>query len=300
MLKISKENNDRSKSKAALLSIISNTFLVLLKLLAGIATGSVAIISEALHSGLDLVASLITYVAIKISNKPADHEHPFGHGKAENLAALFEALLIVGAGLAIVWQSILSIINPEPLPGLGWGVLVMFISSTVNFFISNYLFKVGKKTCSSALLADGWHLRTDVYTSLGVCLGLGIITVGNFIWPDVALDIIDPICALAVAILILKTGFLLTWESIAHLIDRSLSEEDLQIIEDLINQFVPEIKGFSALQTRQAGPYRFITVNLDVDGTLSVEKAHELGHKVSEAVCAEFPETYFTFHLEPK
>lgn len=288
------------KTSAALVSILSNICLTLMKLLAGLITGSVAIISEAVHSGMDLVAALMAYVSVKVAEQPPDRDHPFGHGKAENLAALFEGLLIVIAGLLIIYKAAAGLIKPEPLPEIGLGALVMMLSALVNILVSRFLFRVGRRTESAALLADAWHLRTDVYTSFGVFAALGGIMLGERLAPGIDLDFLDPLCALIVALMILKAGGQLTWEAIDNLLDRRLSQEEINLIQCHIQAKAPGIKGFGEIMTRRSGSCRMIYMELKVDRSLSVEDAHQLGEELSDKIRKHFPNSQITFHLEPE
>jgi len=290
----------REKSGAALVSIISNSGLVLLKLLAGLWTGSVAILSEAIHSGMDLLAAIMAYVSVRVADKPADSHHPYGHGKAEHLAALFEGALIIVAGAAVIWQSARGFIDPRPLPELGLGVLVMLISAAVNILVSRFLFKVGQRTESAALVADAWHLRTDVYTSLGVFAALGGIMLGQRLNPDLNLAFLDPLCAVIVALMILKAGIKLTWEAVGQLLDHSLTPEELKLVKSHIQLYAPGIKGYGAIKTRRSGSCRVVFMELIVDGSMNVEQAHALGELVAESIREHFPDSQITFHLEPK
>ena len=287
------------KSGAAMISIISNTSLVLLKLAAGFVTGSVAILSEAVHSGMDLAASLMAYVSVKVAERPADQGHPFGHGKAENLAALFEGLLILAAGGLVAWKAAGGLMTPEPLPDLGLGAAVMLISAVVNIMVSRHLFKVGQRTESAALVADAWHLRTDVYTSLGVFAALGGIMLGAHFSPNLDLHILDPLCALLVALMILKAGVKLSWEAVGQLLDCSLTVDELGLILSHIQARSPEIKGYSVM-SRRSGSCRYIYMILHVDGAMPVEEGHKLGEEVVEGIREHFPDSQITFHLEPK
>ncbi|MDR3204089.1 MAG: cation diffusion facilitator family transporter [Deltaproteobacteria bacterium] len=287
------------KRACARLSIISNSALIVLKLAAGFFTGSVAIVGEAVHSFLDLLASLLAWGAVRVSDAPADYDHPFGHGKTENLAALFESMLIIVGGLYISYHSVLGLIEGRVLLSLKSGILVMLVSSLVNFFISEKLFKIGRATNSPALEADGWHLRTDVYTSCGILGALVVIETGHFLNPMINLSFIDSFCALGVSILILRAGWSLGWRAVGALVDHSLSPLEIKLIEDHIQAMTPMVIGFRRLRTRRSGPFRIILVDLLVDGRLSVSQAHELGVKVVSGVIEHFPEAKVTFHLEP-
>jgi cation diffusion facilitator family transporter len=294
-----RDHDVTKKSKYALISIISNTSLIILKLIAGVLTGSIAIISEAVHSFLDLLAAFMTWVAVRFSEHPPDLDHPFGHGKAENLASLFEAILIIVGGLYIVKEAIEGLMGHHELPSLTAGILVMFFSSAVNYMVSRFLFKKGKATNSPALVADAWHLRTDVYTSLGIMVALLVIQLGKLINPDWNLDFIDSVAALVVSFFIIKTGWSLSWEAINNLLDHSLDQEEVRCIEDQIAQFAPKILGYRQLRTRRSGPFHIIVVDLFVDGRLSVYEAHTLGDEVSYKIESIYPQANITFHLEP-
>src|SRR4030066_476019 len=194
-------DTQRKKARASSLSVISNTVLVVFKAIVGILIGSVSVLSEAIHSGMDLIAALIAFFAVKISGKEADEDHTFGHTKVESISAAIEALLIFAAAVWIIYAAIRKLINPQPLETVGWGVAVMLISTIANLIVSHLLFKVGNETDSAALIADGWHLRTDVYTSAGVMAGLSLIWLGRYFFPGLNLVWLDPVVAIAVAIL---------------------------------------------------------------------------------------------------
>lgn len=195
-------------------------------MLVGLSIGSVAVISEAIHSAVDLLAALIALFAVHTSAKPADVDHPFGHGKVENISGALEALLIFLAAGWIIYEAVPKLTHPagESIQ-VGWGILVMLFSSVVNMLISQRLFIVGKKTDSIALQSDAWHLRTDVYTSAGVMLGLSIIWLGGKLFPAIDLHWVDPLAALVVALLIIKAAWKLTSEAVRDLLDSRLPEE---------------------------------------------------------------------------
>ncbi|MEI7502523.1 MAG: cation diffusion facilitator family transporter [Paludibacter sp.] len=190
-----------------MLSVISNTTLVVFKLIIGIIIGSVSVISEAIHSGVDLVAAIIAYFAVKTANKPPDSKHLYGHGKYENFSGTIEAVLIFVAAGWIIFEAVKKLLHPEPMEEVGWGIIIMIISALVNIFVSNKLFKVGKETDSIALQADAWHLKTDVYTSLGVAVGLSLIYLTG-------IQILDPIVAILVALMIIRESYFLLKNSL--------------------------------------------------------------------------------------
>ncbi|MFA4985648.1 MAG: cation diffusion facilitator family transporter [Candidatus Brocadiia bacterium] len=282
-----------------MLSVVSNTTLVIFKVIVGVLIGSVSVISEAIHSGVDLVAAVIAYIAVRKSAKPPDEEHPFGHGKVENLSGTIEAVLIFVAAGWIIYEAVKKLIYPHPLEAPSFGVLVMLLSTVVNYIVSHWLFKIGNETDSVALKADAWHLRTDVYTSFGVMVGLGVIFLGNRLFPDINLTWIDPVAALCVAILIIKAAYDLTMQSALDLLDVKLPEEEEELFRNHIAEFRPAVKGFHKMRTRKAGSHRFVDFHLLVDPEMSVARAHRIMHDIMAAFREHYPETVVTIHVEP-
>jgi cation diffusion facilitator family transporter len=293
------EQSHREKATVAWLSVVSNTVLVLGKFSVGLIIGSVSILSEAIHSGVDLVAAVIALVAVKTSSRPADRDHPFGHGKVENLSGTVEAVLIFVAAGWIIFESIQKFRHPQRLDHLSWGVAVMLVSSVVNGFVSRRLFQVGKRTGSVALLADAWHLRTDVYTSAGVLAGLVVIWLGQLLLPEINLGWIDPLAAIAVAVLIIKAAYELTIESGRDLLDARLSEPEERLIREHLMAFAPTVKGIHRLRTRRSGPYRFVDFHMRVDGDLTVNRTHDISHQIARAIEEHYPGTTVHIHIEP-
>jgi len=220
-------DREQRKKRVALLSVVSNATLVALKLAVGLAIGAVSVLSEAIHSGVDLVASGIAWYSVRTSGVPADREHPFGHGKIENVSGAVEALLIFLAAGWIVYEAVGKIVRPEPVELASWGAAVMLLSAAVNTLVSRRLFRVGRETDSVALIADGWHLRTDVYTSAGVMTGLGAIWAASHVAPGVDLNWVDPAAALGVAVLIVKAAWDLTRQSVRDLLDVQLPGDEI-------------------------------------------------------------------------
>jgi cation diffusion facilitator family transporter len=289
----------RQKSAVAWLSVVSNSVLVALKITVGLLIGSVSVISEGIHSGVDLLAAGIALFAVKKAEKPADDDHPFGHGKFENASGTIEALLIFVAAGWIAWEAIDKMIHPRPMETVGWGVVVMVFSASANFFVSHQLFRVARVSGSVALQADAWHLRTDVYTSAGVMLGLAIIWVGAKLWPNLDLHWVDPAAALFVALLIFKTAFNLTVESGRDLLDAGLPQEEVDQIQKFIASFSPTVRGVHRLRTRKSGHNRFVEFHMRVDSHMSVAEAHKISHAVSDSIKASLPDTTVTIHIEP-
>jgi cation diffusion facilitator family transporter len=291
-----KTSLDKLKENTARLSVISNTGLVLMKFIVGTTIGSVSIISEAIHSSMDLIAALIAFFSVRKSAEPPDAQHEFGHGKFEDISGLIEALLIFIAAFLIIWeagQKLLGesseLLNPDLLL---WGIAVMGISALVNWYVSNRLFKVGKQSESIALESDAWHLRTDVYTSLGVFIGLIFIRLTG-------ITIIDPLIAIGVAIVIMKAAYDLTRRSLSDLIDQSIPPADEKRIQEIICDHASIYAGFHDLKTRRSGPEIFIEFHLVLPGDISVLQSHDLADHLESDLKTEFPRANITIHAEP-
>jgi cation diffusion facilitator family transporter len=248
---------------------------------------------------MDLIAAVIALLAVRAASVPPDKRHPFGHGKVENISGAVEALLIFLAAGWIIYEAVHKLLNPGPMEAVGWGVAVMLFSAILNIIVSTMLFRVGRQTQSIALLADAWHLRTDVYTSAGVMVALGVIAVGGWWLPGVNLQWLDPIAAIFVAMLILKAAWNLTAQSIHDLLDVSLPVEEQEWIEQLITSMRPAVCGFHKLRTRKAGPTRFIEIHLVVHPQMSVKESHGLAHRVADDIVRRFPDARVTAHVEP-
>ena len=296
---IDNAEKDRRKSNVAMLSVLSNASLMILKLVAGTLIGSVSVISEAIHSGMDLLAAIIAFFAVRKSGKPADEDHPFGHGKVENISGTVEAILIFIAACWIIFEATRKLRNPEPMDEAWLGIAVMLISVVANIFVSKRLFKVGKETDSVALIADAWHLRTDVYTSVGVFGGLVVILAGGFIFPGADLRWVDPAAAIGVAILIIKAAYHLTVESARDLVDVGLPAEELEEVSKHIRTFSPTIRGFHHLCTRKAGACRFVEFHIRVDASMSVDESHRIADMITCSIKQHYPGTAVTIHIEP-
>lgn len=287
------------KTWVAVLSVGSNAVLVAIKLVVGLFVGSVSIMSEAIHSGVDLIAALIALFSVRESGKPADEKHPFGHGKFENVSGAVEAILIFMAAWWIIQEALHKFIKPQPLEQLGWGILVMFVSTGVNILVSRMLMKVGKETDSIALRADAWHHRTDVYTSIGVMASLIVVWFGKMAFPRLNLLWVDPVAAIAVALLIIKAAWDLTVESVRDLLDVSIPHEEETWIRDHIRSMGLPIRGFHGLRTRKAGSMRFIEFHLVFDGNMTISDAHRISHQIGDAISARFPGSFIIDHVEP-
>jgi cation diffusion facilitator family transporter len=291
--------NDLKKRRVAALSVASNTTLVVLKIIVGLAIGSISVISEAIHSGVDLLAAFIALGAVIHSGRPADREHPYGHGKIENISGVVEALLIFLAAGWIIFEAIKKLLHPMPLDATTWGIVVMAGSAFMNIMVSRALFKVGKETESIALQADAWHLRTDVWTSFGVMSGLAIIMVGRLLFPGINIDWLDPVAACTVALLIVKAAWELTVQSFHDLMDESLPPKEVETVLEVINSMCPDLHGYHALKTRKSGSNRFVEVHVLVDPEMSVEHSHALTDKITDRIRGRLKGTRVMVHVEP-
>jgi cation diffusion facilitator family transporter len=284
----------RTKSRAAGLSIASNALLIALKLAAGAITGSIAIITEAVHSLIDLVASVIAFFSVRKADEPADADHPYGHEKVENLAAAIEGMLIlVGAGV-IIYEATHQLVQGAEVDRLGVGIAVMAFSVFANLGVSSVLSRQAKAHESQALEGDAAHLRTDAMTSAGVLFGLALVQVtGNAVF--------DPITALVVAVAIVWAGFRILRRSSAVLVDETLPEAELDRIEIAIaSARTPEVAGYHKLRARRAGSRRHIDFHVQYRSGTSLERAHELAHQMRDSIEAEIPQAEVLIHAEPE
>jgi cation diffusion facilitator family transporter len=286
------------KEQIVKLSVFSNSFLVISKLIIGLISGSVSVISEAIHSAIDLIAALIAFFSVKNSSKPPDKEHRFGHGKIENVSGFLEAILIFIAAIWIIYEAFKKIIYPTEIEKIGLGIIVMLSSSILNFYVSRRLMKVALETDSIAIKADSLHLMTDVYTSLGVAGSLLLIWLMEFFFKGNHFHFLDPLCAILVAALIIKTAYKLTKEAFADLIDSSIPKEEIKLIEDKINSFA-DIMSYKSLKTRKSGGETFIEMDLIFDKRISLLKAHEITDNLIIEIKKDFPHSHINIHMEP-
>ncbi|BBB90605.1 cation diffusion facilitator family transporter [Methylomusa anaerophila] len=285
------KNFNQLKQSAARLSVISNTLLVVLKLLVGLLTGAVSIVSEAAHSAVDLFAALVAYLAVKKSGKPPDKQHAYGHGKIENLSAAFEAGLIVIAALWIVYEAVAKIKSPAAPAMLEYGIAVMALSIGANYWVSGKLYRAAHLTASHALEADALHLRADIWTSMGVLAGLAIIEVTGFVW-------LDPVIAIAVAVVVFKAGFEMTKKSLYELTDISLPAEEEEQIRLIVNSH-PTVIAFHQLRTRRSGSNKLIDMHVVLKKNMQLNKAHLVCDEIEISIKQELGPCDVTIHLEP-
>ena len=287
--------NHRLKSRAAAVSIASNSALIVFKLVVGIMSGSIAIISEALHSGSDLVAAIIAFYSVRKAAVPPDLHHHYGHEKVENLSGVIEALLIIAAAGVIIYEGILKIISGPHIDHIWLGIAVMVVSGVTNLVVSRkVLYPVARRTQSAALEADAAHLLTDVYTSFGVAGGLLLVQLTGW-------EMLDPIAAIAVAVLIIRTGYQLVVQSTKVLLDQTLPEEELEEIRRCVTDHRGDlIIGYHRLRARQAGNRRHIDLHVTVDESLTVAAAHEIAEHIATDIRGCVPNSDVLVHIEPR
>lgn len=281
-----------ARVKAAQVSVVSNSALVAIKLAVGLFMGSVSVISEAIHSGLDLVAALIAYLSLRQAAQPADEEHQFGHGKIENISGVIEALLILLAAFWIIFEAGKRLLHGGQVESIGLGIGVMGLASLVNYFVSRYLFRVARKTDSIALKADALHLSTDVLTSLGVMVGLVLIKITR-------IQILDPIVAMLVAGLIIKASYDLTKEAFFPLLDTKLPAEEEQDIINIIHRNHAKFVEYHKLRSRKAGSERHIDLHLVFPYAKPIKEIHLLCDQIEEDIENRFSAAQVLIHAEP-
>ena len=280
--------------KTATVSVMSNSALVIMKFAVGITMGSVSVISEAIHSGLDLAASLIDFFSLRQAIKPADKRHRFGHGKIENAAGFAEAILIFVAAIWIILNAYKKLTGEVAIDvdNLGLGIAVMGIASIVNILVSRHMFKVGKATDSIALQADATHLATDVLTSAGVMVGLILMWITG-------IQILDPIVAILVALMIIKASYELTKHAFLPLLDISLPEEEEEEIIAIINRHKGEFINFHQLRTRKAGSERHIDLHLVVPKGYNTPASYDISSHIRMEIIERFPAANVLVTIEP-
>ncbi len=280
------------RARAAAISVLSNVTLVISKLAIGVTMGSVSVLSEAAHSGTDLLAALIAYVSVLQASKPADREHQYGHGKIENVSAVAEAVLILVAAGWITWEAVNRLLHGARLEALGLGIGVMAASSLVNVGVSRYLFGVAHRTDSVALRADAMHLSTDVWTSTGVLVGLVLVRLTGWHW-------LDSVAALIAAGLMVRAAWELTRESFYPLLDHRLPEVEEQAIQEIIARYQAQYVNVHRLRTRRSGAERHVDLHLVVHRNATLERAHELCTLIENDIRGAFPRTQVLIHAEP-
>jgi cation diffusion facilitator family transporter len=282
------------KTRAATVSIVSNLLLIALKLAAGAITGSIAIITEAIHSSIDLIASVVAFFSVRKADEPADESHPYGHEKVENLAAAIEGMLILAGAAIIVYESIHRLVKGAHVDTLGVGIAVIGFSAVANLGVSTYLQRQAKATDSPALEGDAAHLRTDAYTSMGVFAALVLVEITGARW-------IDPATALVVAAAIVVAGVRIISRTSRVLVDEALPPEELAAVREAIEEHgAPEVIGFHKLRARRAGSRRYVDLHVQFRDGTSLNRAHEVAHELQGEIRGRLRGADVLIHLEPE
>ena len=279
-------------SRAAGLSFSSNFILMFLKLAIGLYTGSIAILSDALDSAEDTVASSFAFITIRLSARPADVEHPYGHGKAESLAAGAQALLIGGGGVFIMYQAVRRLVVGQGDIVLGPGLAIMGVTALANLGVVLFVARAAIATGSLALTSETRHLRANIAQAVAVIVGLAMVGLTGR-------NLFDPLVALILAAYLLWTASRIFQSALVQIMDVSLPSSDLDIIEDSILRFRPQIAGYHHLRTRRSGRERYIELHLVVDPRKSVEEVHDICDRIEEEVSRRLPGAVVTIHMEP-
>lgn len=278
---------------AAKLSLAVVSVLVTLKIVVGVITGSISVLAQAADSTLDVLAVGFTSFAVIVADRPADREHPFGHGKVENIAAIVQAVLLFSAGILIAYSSVMRIVSGQTEVALEEaGIGVMVISIVTSFFLSRHLLKVAQAADSIALEANAHNITADIYSTSAVLVGLAVVRFTGF-------NILDPILAIGVSLLILRSGFTVLRKSFGGLIDVRLPDDEEKIVRAAILEHVGELVNFHALRTRKAGRQRYIDLHLVMPAHISLEKAHEMCDHLEQDIGGKLKSASLTIHVEP-
>jgi cation diffusion facilitator family transporter len=281
-----------SLKRYAWLSIAAALATILLKGWAWWLTGSVGLLSDALESFVNLAGAMMALAMLSLAALPADDNHAHGHGKAEYFSSAFEGFLILIAAAGIGYAAIDRLLNPHPIEAVGIGLAVSVIASVINLATSRILMEVGRKHKSITLEADAHHLLTDVWTSAGVIVGVGLVWLTGWLW-------LDPVIALLVALNIIWTGWQLLRRSTAGLMDVSIPEEEITAIESVLDRYREQGLDFHALRTRQAGARAFVSLHVLVPGAWTVQQGHDWSERIEADLRHAVPHGHFTTHLEP-
>ena len=282
----------QSLTRYAWLSIATAILTMGLKLLAWRLTGSVGLLSDALESLVNLGGAVMALLMLRVAIQPPDHDHAYGHGKAEYFSSGFEGLLILIAGGLIIWKAVPSLFNPQPLQQAWMGLVVAAVAAVINLVVAQILLRAGREHRSITLEADSHHLMSDVWTSFGILIGVALVAMTGW-------RILDPLIAIAVALNILWTGIRLLRESADGLMDAAWNEEDLKALDELLREFSSDHVHFHAVRTRRAAAHRFVSFHLLVPGIWSVQQAHELAEQVEERISRLMPGVTAISHIEP-
>lgn len=279
--------------KFIVLSIIAAVLTVVIKATAALLTGSVGLLSDALESTVNLVAAFVALWALALSGRPADHNHDFGHGKAEYMSSLVEGALIIVAAAGIIITAIGRFITPQPVEEVGWGLALSAFATVINLVVGIVLIQQGRRYRSITLEADGKHLMTDVWTTVGVIAGIVVLAMTGWNW-------VDPLIALLVGVNILWTGSQLIRRSVVGLLDAALPQEEVAAVRDAIDRVIGDDSVTVAeLLTRESGRQRFAQATIVVPGHWTVAHSHDLADAIEDSIDRALPGTTTVVHIEP-
>lgn len=282
------------KTRAAIVSIVSNCGLIVLKVAAGILTGSVGLLSDAVHSLMDLIASIIALASVRKADEPADSTHRYGHEKLEDLAAGAQALLLLVGAAFIAIEAVRRLVNGGKVESVGVGVAVAGGAAVINLFVSTYLARTARATGSAALDANAVDLRTDAVVSIGVLFGLVLVTLTGADW-------IDPIVGLIVAGAITRTGIHILIDASRRLADEALPPAELAALEEVVQSFLgDEVVGVHDLRARHVGSHHQVDLHMQFSDSTTLRRAHFLSHQLQDAIVQRLPGTTVLVHLEPE
>jgi len=282
------------KARTAALSVASNSTLIVLKVVAGTITGSVAILTEAIHSSIDLIASIVAFLSVRKADEPADESHRYGHEKIENLAAAIEGILILVGSSVIAFEAIRRLVRGGRVESVPLGIAVMGVSVVADLAVSTVIARRARATESAALEGDAAHLRTDALTSAGVLIGLALVKLTGAQW-------IDPVVALAVAAAIVTTGVRLIGRSSRVLVDEALPGAEVGEIRRAVAGFGPRgVVGYHELRTRRAGARRYVDLHIQFRSGTSLEDAHRTAHELQDVISSRLAGADVLIHLEPE
>lgn len=275
------EFRTKNGKKAAIVAIVSNCFLTILNIIVGLMSGSYALVSEGAHTLSDVATSIIAYIGFKIGQKPADEDHPIGHGRAEAISGLIIVLFLTMVAYEIITGAIDKLIHPEliTVPDTLAAMMAVF-GIFVNYIISNYIIKIGKEINSPAIVADGKHQKTDIFSSIAILIGVVISNIGY--------PILDPIIGLLIGILILKTAYEIGKENIDNIMGKIPSDDLIRKIEKIANK-TPNAQNAHNIKVDYLGSYAIVTLHIQLDGDMSVKEAHEISHQVQERIVQKIP-----------
>ncbi len=290
---IQTEPSNRFLERFLWLSLGAAVVILGIKLAAAALTGSIGLWSDAMESTVNVFAAAVALWALRLSAKPADHNHDFGHGKAEYFSAAVEGSMILVAAAVIIIGAVLRLLSPVPLENLGVGLVLLAVATALNLAVGALLVRTGRRHRSITLEADGQHLLTDVWTSVGVLVGIAVVYFTGLTW-------LDPVIALVVGANILLTGYRLVRRSVVGLLDGTLPPEEVARVSDVLAELARDPRvNVAQLRTRESGRQRFVYATVTVPGEWTVDRSHDLADQVEEAVDAALPGTTTFVHIEP-